>query len=294
MEAIKLMDEGKLDASIVVLEESEKLDPTNFNYPYEIALAYVFKKDYKNAIKKLKKAKKYENVTSQLYQLLGNSYSLLGNRKKALSSYDEGLKKFPNAGNLYLERGNIFYDGKDYNEAVLNYEKGIEVNPEYSSNYFRAADLFLRSTNKVPGLIYGELFMNLERTTGRTKEMSQILFKAYEESISLSKDSSSVDFCEIVIDITDLSPEEIKLPYCAIFGKNFALAIIDQTEISLKNLSMIRSNFIDFYFKEDSKDYPNLLFDYHKKMKDATVFNGYNYYLLQIGNEEEFNRLDLA
>lgn len=36
-EAIKLMDNGKIEESIILLEESQKLDPENFNYPYEIA-----------------------------------------------------------------------------------------------------------------------------------------------------------------------------------------------------------------------------------------------------------------
>ena len=34
--AIKLMDEGKINESIVMLQESEKLDPENYIYPYEI------------------------------------------------------------------------------------------------------------------------------------------------------------------------------------------------------------------------------------------------------------------
>ena len=32
--AIKLMDEGKIDESIIILKESQKLDPQNFDYPY--------------------------------------------------------------------------------------------------------------------------------------------------------------------------------------------------------------------------------------------------------------------
>ena len=44
-EAIKLMDEGKIDKSIELLEESQKLDSKNYIYPYEIAYAYVLKKE---------------------------------------------------------------------------------------------------------------------------------------------------------------------------------------------------------------------------------------------------------
>ena len=52
------MDEGKLDESIKLLEESQKLDPENYMYPYEIAYAYVQKKKYEKAIKILNNVKK--------------------------------------------------------------------------------------------------------------------------------------------------------------------------------------------------------------------------------------------
>jgi hypothetical protein len=38
--AIQLMDAGKFDESIQLLEEAQKLDPNEINYPYEIAYAY--------------------------------------------------------------------------------------------------------------------------------------------------------------------------------------------------------------------------------------------------------------
>ncbi len=50
LEAIKIMDNGEYKKSIGMLEKSMKLDPENYNYPYEIGLAYVYQKDYKNAI----------------------------------------------------------------------------------------------------------------------------------------------------------------------------------------------------------------------------------------------------
>lgn len=289
MEAIELMNEGKFDESIELLKESEQLDKENYNYPYEIALAHTYKKEYKKAIKVLKKTLKYDGVNNQVFQLLGNNYSLSGNKKKAINAYKDGLAKFPNSGNLYLEIGNVHMMGDDYNLAIEYYEKGIEVEPQYPSNYYRLSKLFLSSTDKVSGLIYGEIFMTLERTTERTKEISSLLFDTYKASIHLSKDSSSIDFCEIIIDAELVEAGEFKLPFCAIFGKNFILATIDEVEINLKSLSSIRSKFLEFFFIEDSKNYQNVLFNYHKKMEDDGVFDAYNHYLFQISNPDEFN-----
>lgn len=291
-EAIKLMDDGKIDESIVLLEECQKLDSNNFTYPYEIAFAHTLKKDYESAIKILKKLKKYKNINSQVYQMLGNSYSYMGKSKEAIKSYEEGMKVFPNSGNLHLEKGNVYLAQKNYNEAIKSYEKGIEIDPNYPSNYYRLAKLFLSSTDKLSGLIYGELFMNLERTTDRTREMSDLLYQTYKSSIILGADETKIEFCEIYIDASELlkMKDELKLPLCAIFGQNFILATIDTKEFNLNSLSDIRSKFLKNYFKEDYIKHPNVLFNYQKELLDSNNFDAYNHYIFQFGAKEEFSQ----
>ncbi|MCL9806551.1 tetratricopeptide repeat protein [Flavobacterium amniphilum] len=287
-EAIKLMDEGKIDESIALLKECEKLDGKDHTYPYEIAYAHALKKDYKTAIAILDKTKKYKNASSQIYQLSGNCYSYLEKPELAIKEYEEGMKKFPDAGNLHLEKGNIFLQQKKYNEAVENYERGIQADPEFPSNYYRLALLYLGSTDKLSGLIYGEIFMNLERTSTRTQEISELLFDTYKQSIQFNGDETKIDFCEIVIDAKNIKGNDIKLPLCASFGKNFLLSIIGQKEINLTTLSEIRIGFIKNFFMEDYKKYPNVLFEYHKTMLDQGVFDAYNKYILQVGAGDEF------
>lgn len=293
-EAIRLMEDGKTKESIVLLKECKKLDPENYVYSYEIAFAHTIDKDYKKALKELKRTKEYKNINSQVYQMSGNCQSYLGKPEKAIVEYETGMKLFPEAGNLHLEKGNIFLQQEKYNEAVRNYENGIKVDPMYPSNYFRLAKLYTNSKNdKLSGLIYGEIFMNLERTTARTQEMSELLYQTYQKSITLGTDSSSTDFCDIVMtlndsDLKDMENGKFKLPFCAIFGKNFILGLIMKKELNLTTISEMRASFLENYFKEDYKDYPNVLFSYQKKIMDTGHFEAYNHYLLQIGVTEQF------
>ncbi len=290
-EAIKIMDEGKLDESIKLLEESQKLDPENYMYPYEIAYAYIKKTEYKKAIKVLNKVKEYKVFNNQVHQTLGNCYDYLGKPDEAIREYEEGMERFPNSGNLHLEKGNIYLSQKKYDEAIKNYEKGIEVDPMYPSNYFRLAKLFLTSTDKLSGIIYGEIFMNLERTTARTQEMSKLLYDAYTTSITLSKDGGKTDFCDIVMDANDLlSGEDIKLPFCAIFGKNFILATLGEDKVDLNSISSMRKKFLESFFADDYKKYPNVLFQYQKELLDHKLFDTYSRYLIQMGSPDEFNK----
>jgi tetratricopeptide (TPR) repeat protein len=223
-EAVKLMDEGKIDESITLLKECEKIDSKDCTYPYEMAYAYQLKNDYKTAITILEKTKKYKNANSQIYQMSGNCYSYLGDQDSAIKEYEQGIKKFPNAGNLHLEKGNIFLGEKKYEEAIVNYEKGIEADPMFPSNYYRLALLYLNSNDKLSGLIYGEIFMNLERTTKRTKEISKLLFETYKNSIQIKENETKIDFCEVIFTDKDLKNKELRMPFCGIFGKNFILS----------------------------------------------------------------------
>jgi hypothetical protein len=288
-DAVKLIDEAKFDEGIAILKECEKVDPSDYTYPYEIAYALLGKKDYKNAISQLEKIKNYPTIKDDYYQLLGNTYDYDNNPEKAMSTYEAGLKKFPNSGRLHLEKG-VMYESDKPLEAIKIYEKGIKADPTYPSNYYRASKIYLRSNDKLSGLIYGEIFMNLERITARSQEMSKLLYEGYKKSITFeSKDNKKIDFCEAVIDAEKYEKTK-KYPLCIIFAKNFVFAMINQNEFSFETFSTMRNQFIKEYFKADYKEYPNVLLSYLKKMEDTNVLNAYNHYIFQMGDEQAFDK----
>ena len=287
--AIELMDNGSIDESIVILEECEKLDPKNYLYPYEIAFAYVKKKEYDKAIRILKKTLKYDNISSLVYQILGNAYSYSGKEKKAIKTYEKGMEKFPNAGNLHLEKGNVFWFQEKYNEAANNYRKGIQVDPMFASNYYRLALLYLSSSDKLSGLIYAEIFMNLERSSQRTREISKLIYETYKGAITLGEEESSMDFCEIVIDAANFEEGDLTMPLCAIFGRHFVLGMLGMKKVNSETIAKMRASFIERFFEEDYKKYSNVLFDYQKKLLDEGLLETYTRYILQMGDSKAFN-----
>jgi tetratricopeptide (TPR) repeat protein len=294
-EAIKLMDSGKFDESIKLLEEAQKIDPDNINYPYELGYAYYAKKDYKKASKYLESLLKHKDINDRVYQLLGNSYDNLGKGEKAIKTYEDGLKLFPNSGNLYLEMGIIQMGKKEYNKALSYYEKGIEVAPNFSSNYYWAAKIYCSSTEEVWGMIYGEIFMNLERNSKRTKEISKLIFDTYKSEIKFTSDTSlSVSFSKnATINISDLSdPSKMKLPFgVGVYEPTLMYSMLTIKQIDINSLNNIRSSFVDNYFTNGhDKNYPNILFSYQKQVKEAGQIEAYNYWILSQGDEEGFGK----
>jgi len=297
-EAIKLMDNGKLDESIKLLEEAQKLDPDRFDYAYELAYANYAKEDYKGAIKILVNNIDHKDVTERLFQLLGNSYDVLGKSDEACEAYDAGLKKFPNSGMIYLEKGNVHWNKKEYGKALPFYEKGIEVDPKFPSNYYRAARIYCGSTEEVWGLIYGEIFMNLERNSKRTSDISKLLYDTYKSEIKFTTDTSmTVSFCQqMTMSVNAISdPKNLKLPFCMIFETTLLVSIAFEKSVNIDSLDKIRTTFIDNYFNnEHDKKYPNILFSYQKKVKEAGHIESYNHWILMKGDEDGFDKWQSA
>lgn len=295
MEAIKLMDKGEIDQSLKLLEEAKKLDPKNVEYPYEIAYAQYLKKDFKSSIKTLEPLIKQNDVNDRFYQLLGNSYSMNDQREKAIECYEKGIKKFPNSGKLYLERANMELIIKEYGKALNFYEKGIEVDPKFSSNYYWAAKIYCNSTEEVWGMIYGEIFMNLERNSKRTAEISKLLFDTYKSEIKVISDTSfSVSFSKNAsIDVSNLTNTgEMKLPFgVGVYEPTLMFSMISLKSLDINSLDNIRSTFIDNYFNNGhDKKYPNVLFSYQKQIKKAGHIEAYNHWILMKGDEDEFGK----
>lgn len=299
--AIELMDQGKLDESIKLLKEAKKLDPKNYDWPYEIALAYYMKGEYSKTIKILEKLKKHENVTERLFQLLGNAYDVNGKPEKAFKAYNEGLELFPNSGMIYLEKGNVYYGRGMKDEALPFYEKGIEVDPTFPSNYYRATLIHLNSKDAVWGMIYGEIFMNLESGSKRTAEISELLYETYRNRIRIKNDTSAeITFSTNVVielnmeDLKDFS--KFKMPFGLMaYEPTMLLAVIGIQSINLNSLDTIRSKFLDQYYQfGHNKTYPNVLFEYQKKVKEAGHMEAYNHWILMKGDPAAFEKWQTA
>ncbi len=286
-EGIKLVDNEKYNEGIKKYEEALKLDPDNIIYLYEIGYTYYAEGMFEKAADKFDDLIDRKDSFDQVYTMLGNSYDILGKTEKAMKIYDDGLKKFPKSGSLYLEKANVFNAHKQYLEALKLYEKGIQVEPSYPSNYYRASLLYCNSDQKVWGLIYGEIFINLEPNTKRTETISKLLFDTYDKAITI-KDTNNYS-------ISLYKSLDEKVSFGAMYEGLVLLSVIGEKRIHLNSLNRIRSKFIDLYFDGDRYiRYPNVLFDYQKKVSDAGHLETYNKWILSKGMSDDFEEWKAA
>ncbi|MCR8556193.1 tetratricopeptide repeat protein [Mucilaginibacter sp. BJC16-A38] len=290
VEAVKLEDAGKFDDALKLLDEAQKLDPDNIVYPYEMGYCYYSQEHYQKVVDLLEKLKDRPDSFDRLYELLGNSYDVLKQSDKAIAVYEDGLKKFPNSGVLYLERGTMPLTRKNYSEAIKYFEKGIEVEPKFPSNYYWAAKIYCGSESAVWGLLYGEIFMNIERNSKRTGEISKLLFDTYKKGITFpSADKTAISFSkQNTMTVDDLNNK--KLPYGITYEMTMSLATLGERTIDLNSLDRIRQNFLKVYKEKGTdKTYPNVLFTYQDQISQANNMEAYDHWLLMMGDEAAFN-----
>lgn len=303
MQGIKLMDEGNIQQSLALLENARTLDPEAITYPYEIAYAHYLNKDYEKAIAQFSALLNHKEVMPSVYQMLGNAYDLNGNKEKALQTYKQGMKRFPDVGNFYLESGNIAFADKEYDKAMKFWEEGVKVDPNYPSNYYRLAILFSYTEEKIWSIFYGELFMNLERGTKRTKEMSELLYDNYKNSYTMNSDTSGEfhltksGFTIVVNGKKDMKKmlKRPLLPFEGQYATLYALAGFQMGgNPSMQAICDTRAAMVDLWFdpKRNTalKDYSNALLDYQKQLKEKGFMDAYSFWLLSEGDDDAFKK----
>lgn len=295
LEAIKIMDKGEIEKAISMLEESLNIDTKNYLYPYEIGYAHYLNKDYEKAIKILKKVIKFKKVKEDSFILLAGTLDVSGQPDEAIKIYDKGIKKFPNSGKLYFEKAIALEALEKYEEALNHWEKGIKLTPSYPSNYHAASIYYCKyTTEKLWGILYGELFLNMERGSKRTEEISKLIYDTYKSSIIMDSESEGkVSFSKNNEIVIPKNMNKFKFPFAMPYEMTMALAITSEmgnNNMGIASFHNIRKEFINhWYDAKRHKEYPNIIYDWHKKLIDKDYFESYNYWMLMKGNEEEFD-----
>jgi tetratricopeptide (TPR) repeat protein len=313
--AVRLMDSGSIDASRSLLTEARSIDPTNPFARYEYGYTYILQNDYAKALEYIRPLIDEPEATDRFFQETGNLLDMTGDSTGALKIYRKGLERFPTSGKLYLEIGNMALVRRNYDSAIANYETGITVDPNYPSNYYRAAQLFAGSQEPIWGAIYGEAFMNLEPATDRTRAMSQMLYELYRDAISIgSKDSVHVAFSKRANMITpDQLMDVLKgenttrkgsdgLPAFTFEGAYETTASIAtvarldgdhpacaEGQPSYECLCAMRRSFTELWFSGGyGERYPNAVFERQKMLAADGLEDLYNHWLLRRGDPDAF------
>ena len=302
--ALSYSDNGREEEAIAIYDELIKKHPDVSGLKFEKAYCYYQKQDYKNAYKTLKPTLSAPDANPQYFAVAGNAQDMMGKPKDALKTYQAGLEKFPDSGYLHLETGNVLI-GLGYTaQGVGYYEHGIEVDPGFASNYYRAAQ-YLFSDYPIKSIIYAETHNLIYDPNGpRWPEVSKLLYDAYNENIHFEADTVRTTFSRdrtITIDKKDVesgaSPTSLLEQMSRIARElSFSDAMNESVDaealkaaggqLTLAELTAIRRRFLEHFEAKEQDRYP--VFAVQRKVLDAGHWEAYNMFMLREGRPEEF------
>lgn len=260
------MRSGDFDNAIIVLTRALQQDKGNLEMQKDLVMSYYLKRDYQKAQEGVKVLIDRDDADAVTFQIAGNVYKALEQVKDCDKLYKRALKKFPKSGPLYSEYGELLWSTKDFS-AINQWEKGIEMDPGFSGNYYNAALFYFYAKDKVWSLLYGEIFVNMESLSERGAAMREQLLQAYKEKL----------FAD-----ADLMKGEEKNK--SEFAKAFLQGMIKQSSLAGKGintevLTMIRTRFILDWYEKNATKFPFRLFDYQQQLIREGMFDAYNQWL---------------
>ncbi|HMJ47794.1 MAG TPA: tetratricopeptide repeat protein [Ferruginibacter sp.] len=258
------MRQGDYANAILVLNRGLQQDPQNIEMAKDLGMSYYFQKDNSKALEVIKPLLDRDDANDQLFQIAGNIYKQLDMPKDAEKNYKKGLKKFPSSGPLYNEYGEILWSQKEYQDAISQWEKGIEAEPSYSRNYYNAAKYYFFTPDKVWSILYGEIFINMEPLGTKTPEIKQLLLDSYKK---LYTDPN----------LEQGNKDENRFVKAFLQKMNRQSAIAE-SGLTAETLTMIRTRFILDWYNDDSNK-PYKLFEYQRQLLKEGMFDAYNQWI---------------
>jgi len=276
-QAMDKAKDGDLDKALSIIESARQSYPDNISLLKDEASINTWKKDYFKAIEAGKQLIASPDADEQCYQILGSAYRADSKYAEAERVYSEAVSKYPENSLLYAELGDALNQNKKAPQARDAWEKGIEVGPSISSNYYFLTKFYAEHANPLWSVLYGEMFINFESFSGRTSEIRTLVTDQYAALFATPA---------VLQNYVDN-------------GRDFEKAVATTLQqfqdmvsggVTPESLYALRGQFIVNWFNSDNaKNFPFKLFDRQQQLLKLGIFEAYNQWLFASYNPSSFS-----
>ncbi len=137
---IKLDDDEK---AIETYLRSLEIEPDATETLLTLGMEYYLLKQYPDCIETMGKILKLDSEHKEAISYTALCYDLMGEGDKAMAAYDDALAKNPDDGDLYFNRGRLFYMRDDYERASQDFQKVAELSPEDFQAVYNLGNTYL-------------------------------------------------------------------------------------------------------------------------------------------------------
>ncbi len=261
-----MMMQGDLENAVALLETAMRQAPGDIEIQKDLSYASYLKRDFAKAIQIGVPLSERADADEQVFQILGLSYKAIAAYKDGAKLYKNALKKFPQSAVLYNEYGELLAMDNSVSDAIQQWEKGINADPNFSSNYYNACIYYTKTANWLRVVLYGEVFVNMESFTERTGEVKKALVNAWQKVLIPTIASQAIKetkngFEKAILTIM----ERLSGQYPAGF--------------QVENATTIRTAFLKDWMAAQAATYPYQLFNIQQYFQEQGIFEAYNQWL---------------
>lgn len=269
------LQQGDYENAVLVLNKASQMRPNDLQMTKDLVFAYYLKRDFAKAMEIGKTLVERADADVQSFQLLGLTYKAIAQDDEAEKLYKIGLKKFPNEGVLYSEYGELLAN-KKMDMAVKLWEKGIEADPNHSSNYYFLAKQYTFKGDIIWSMLYAEMFLNIESFTARSTEMKNLLLDQYKKYFASAYVPPKVTDKRGIDKKADRRFVQFTTAVAETLNKQQSQSALG---ITPESLTVIRTRFILDWYNTFGANFPFRLFEHQRQLLQEGMFEAYNFWL---------------
>lgn len=297
-EAIKAMDANLPQSALDLWNKALQEVPGYVPFLYEKSVTLVMADRQAEAIDVLLPIYRDTVLRDRGYQLLGNCYDVLQDTANARLYYEEGIKRYPGSGRLHFEIGQLYYRNNNRAEANTWWLRGTRSEPMFATNYYWLAKSYSETRERIWSAFYGELFLNLERSSARTREISKLVYDMWNLSMRIGDSTDPMRFCS---DETLEAPDKrgggmMSFPEAFEFTIATSAQTMFKTDTIISRLSIeqlvdLRYRFLRGWISAGyDSTYTNDVLRWNAWLLKQARLKDYLWWLYSYGNQAEMNR----
>ena len=296
--ALDFMDRNLPESAIQAWDKALALMPDYRPYIYEKAVCLTMTKRFDDAIALLTPIYTDTSLKDRGYQLLGACYDERQDTSSSRRIYREGLAAYPTSGRLHFEMGQQYYVALDRTVAHQWWARGTQADPTYAKNYYWLAKSFAQTKDILWAMQYAELFLNLERNTQRTAEMSQLCFELWNKALKIGDANDPINFCsdELLEQPDPRGQNVMSFPVAFEYQMALAASVVTPKDTVTRRLSIeqmvdLRYAFTRAWIKAGLDTlHRNDLLTWNVELQRQGKLKDYLWWLYAYGDKTEMNR----
>jgi tetratricopeptide (TPR) repeat protein len=174
--ALALLQQGKTDEGIALLQNVLKTDPKYAAAHYYLGLAYQQKKEDEEARKHLQEAIRLKPDFGEAYQALGENYmSARIFDSQAIDPLTKATELMPKSYAAFYNLGVCYSNSGKYAEAEAAYRKAAELSPKEPVVHYQLGMALLGQSKNAEAKAALQKYLELNPTAADRKEVEELL-----------------------------------------------------------------------------------------------------------------------